>query len=364
MLVLKVKENKNFSFLIFSSVIFLMFFGLLNLYSVLRPTEDLSLFYKQLLWDILGLFIILLFYFLKESFVKKMIIPLYITSLLLLIGVLFFGTRVGGAVRWFRFAGVSFQPSELSKLSLILALSYIFVDRSFRGFVISLFATFIPVLLILKEPDLGVAILHVFIWAIMLLFSGISFKIITIVFGGLLGLFPLMYFFVLKDYQRNRILSFLNPEKYFQSASYNVIMAKNTVGSGGFFGRGYLVSPSVNGQFVPKFETDFIFSAVGEQFGFVGSILVLLAFALIFFEVLRKIKDFKNDFWRLASVGILSCFMFHIFENIGMNIGLLPVTGIPLPFLSYGGTSTTIFSVMVGLLLKSIALSNKTRKVI
>jgi len=363
-LILKVKENKNFNILIFSSVVFLIFFGLLNLYSVLRPTGDFILFYKQIVWDLSGLFIIILFYILKESFIKRMILPLYIISLILLIGVLFFGTRVGGAIRWFRLAGISFQPSELSKLSLILALAYIFTDRSFRGFLVSAIATLIPVFLILKEPDLGVAILHVFIWAIMLLFSGISYKIITTVFGVLLGSIPVMYFFVLKDYQRERIISFLNPEKYFLSSSYNVIMSKNTIGSGGMFGRGFLVSPSVNGQFVPKFETDFIFSAVGEQFGFFGSLLVLLAFGVIIFEILRKVKDFKDNFWKLTSIGIISCFMFHVFENIGMNIGLLPVTGIPLPFLSYGGTSTIIFSIMIGFLLKANALSNKTRKVI
>lgn len=361
---MNVRENKSFNFLIFFSVVFLMFFGLLNLYSVLRPTGDFTYFYKQIVWNLFGLFVIILFYILKESFIKRMILPLYIVSLILLIGVLFFGTRAGGAIRWFRFAGISFQPSELSKLSLILALAYIFTEKSFRAFLISIFATFIPVFLILKEPDLGVSVLHVFIWVIMLLFSGISFKIITTIFGVLLGSVPVMYFFVLENYQRERIISFLNPEKYFLSSSYNVIMSKNTTGSGGMFGRGFLVSPSVNGQFVPKFETDFIFSAIGEQFGFFGSFLVLLAYGIITIEVLRKIKDFKDDFWKLVSIGIISCLVFHVFENVGMNIGILPVTGIPLPFLSYGGTSTIIFSTMIGLLLKANALSNKTRKVI
>ncbi|SHH56440.1 FtsW/RodA/SpoVE family cell cycle protein [Thermosipho atlanticus] len=361
---MKFTENKRFDFLLVFSVIFLMIFGLLNLYSVLRPTNNLALFYKQVLWDIFGVFVIFLVYFIKESFIKKIILPLYLISIILLVGVLVFGTRVGGSIRWYRFAGVSFQPSELSKLSLIMILAYILTHKSLKNFLISIVLLVIPVMLILKEPDLGVSVLHVFIWSIMLLFSGVSFKIIATVFGSMIGAVPILYFFFLEDYQKSRILSFLNPEKYFQSASYNVIMAKNTVGSGGIFGRGYLVSPSVNGAFVPKFETDFIFSAIAEQFGFIGSLIVLVGFGVIIFKVLKDIKDYKNSFWKLVSIGIISTFMFHVFENIGMNIGIMPVTGIPLPFLSYGGTSTFIFCFMIGLLLKAHALGTKTRKVI
>ncbi|MBO8161729.1 MAG: rod shape-determining protein RodA [Thermosipho sp. (in: Bacteria)] len=343
-----------------------MIFGLLNLYSVLRPTENFEAFFKQVAWDLLGLFAIFMVYFSKESLIKKIILPLYFVSIFFLFGVIFFGTRVGGAIRWYRFLGFSFQPSELSKLSLILILAYLFsiTDKSIKSFLFSVVLTFIPVMLIMKEPDLGVSILHLFIWGIMLIFSGISMKIIISVFGTFIGSFPLVYFFLLEDYQKARIMSFLNPEKYFQSTSYNVIMSKNTVGSGGLLGRGYLVSPSVNGSFVPKFETDFVFSSVAEQFGFLGSLLVLLGFGIIIFKALRDLKDYKDDFWKLVSVGVTSAFMFHVFENIGMNIGIMPVTGIPLPFLSYGGTSTFIFSLMIGFLLKAHAIGIKTRKVI
>lgn len=353
------KENKKFDFIILISVIFLIVFGLLNLYSVSK-----YLVVKQFFWDLLAIGAAIFVYFLKENLIKKLVIPLYIISVVLLAAVLIFGTRVYGSIRWFRFFGLSFQPSELSKLSLILMLSIIFVKKDLRSLFFSILVLAVPVFLILREPDLGMSVLHVFVWFTMLLFSGISFKYILPIVGSGIGAIPIIYFFFLKDYQRARILSFLNPEKYAQGAAYNVIMSKNAVGSGGLLGRGYLISPAVNGNYVPKMETDFIFSAIGEQFGFLGSILVLAAYLVIIIRVFSKMKDFKDDFWRLVSVGILSAFVFHVFENIGMNIGIMPVTGIPLPFLSYGGTSTFIFGIMIGFLLKSLALVDKSRKVI
>ena len=353
------RENKNFDFLLFISMIFLMIFGILNLYSVSK-----ELIIKQIVWDTMAIIVSLIIYSLKENLIKKMIIPLYFLSVLLLFLVLIFGTRVYGSIRWFRFFGISFQPSELSKFALILLLGLILLKRDFKAFILSIVVVAIPVALILKEPDLGMSILHLFIWFMMLLFSGISFKFILPLVGTGISMMPIVYFFLLEDYQRARVLSFLNPEKYARGAAYNVIMSKNAVGSGGIFGRGFLISPAVNWKYVPKMETDFIFSAIGEQFGFIGSIFVLVLFLIILIRVFATLKYFKDDFWRLVSIGILSVFVFHVFENIGMNIGIMPVTGVPLPFLSYGGTSTLIFGIMIGLLLKALALVDKSRKVI
>ncbi|ANQ53591.1 cell cycle protein [Thermosipho sp. 1063] len=353
------KENKNFDLVVFLFMVILMIFGLLNLYSVSK-----TLFLKQLIWDFLAAFGAISVYFLKENFLRKMIFLLYFLSTILLLAVLFFGTRIYGSIRWFRIFGVSFQPSELSKLTLILLLSYIFLKRDVKSIFISIVATLIPVFLILKEPDLGMTILHLFIWFILLYFSGVSLKIILPLIGTGFTMIPIVYFFFLKDYQRNRILSFLNPEKYAKGAAYNVIMSRSAIGSGGLFGNGYLISPAVKGYYVPKMETDFIFSAIGEQFGFLGSIILLSVYILIVLRVFSKMKYYKDDYWKLVSVGILAVFVFHVFENIGMNIGIMPVTGIPLPFISYGGTSTFIFGLMVGFLLKALALVDKSRKVV
>ncbi|WP_238375228.1 FtsW/RodA/SpoVE family cell cycle protein [Thermosipho melanesiensis] len=345
--------------MIFFSTIFLMIFGLLNLYSVSK-----ELFLKQVIWDGIAVFGTFFVYFTKENLIKKMIFPLYTLSILLLVSVLFFGVRIYGSVRWFRFLNVSFQPSELSKLSLVLVLSVLFLKKDIKSVLFSMVLTIIPVLLILKEPDLGMTVLHIFIWFILLVFSGITLKIILPLIGTGISMLPIFYFFVLKDYQRARILSFLNPEKYAKGAAYNVIMAKNTVGAGGIFGRGFLISPAVRGNYVPKMETDFIFSAIGEQFGFIGSLILLGLYILITIRIFSKIRYYKDDFWRMVSIGFLAVFVFHVFENIGMNIGIMPVTGIPLPFVSYGGTSTFVFGLMAGFFLKSMALADKSRKVI
>ncbi|QTA38394.1 rod shape-determining protein RodA [Thermosipho ferrireducens] len=359
---MKVKENNFFDFFIFLPTILIMALGLLNLWSIARASEHFSIFIKQLIWNVLAILGMFVVYFLKENFIKKIIIPLYILSIFSLTAVLLWGSYIGGAKRWFKFYLISFQPSELSKLALILILAYLLTNAKTKEFFISLVLTLIPIALIIKEPDLGMSILHLFVWFIMVLFSKIKIIYPLSIVGIGAGSAPIIYSFFLEDYQKARILSFINPEHYAQGAAYNVIMAQNAVGSGGIFGRGFLVSPSVNGMFVPKIETDFVFSAFAEQFGFLGTILIIIAFGIIIFRVLLYQTYYKNAFWKFVSVGISATFMFHIFENIGMNIGITPVTGIPLPFFSYGGSSTFIFGVMIGFLLKAQALSDKLKR--
>ncbi|WP_227738445.1 FtsW/RodA/SpoVE family cell cycle protein [Thermotoga maritima] len=336
----------------------LMLFGLATLRSATYG-ENEQLFTRQIVWDIAGFSLMFLVLFIKDRTIRNFSIILYVFSVVLLAALLVKGTPIGGSKRWFRVMGFSFQPSDFAKLSLIVLLPYLLEKRWFWR---SFFLTVVPAVLIFLEPDLGTTLSVGLIWLFAVLASNVNKKPLVILLILVLVFLPVFFFFGLKDYQRARILSFLNPEEYGESYSYNVLQSIHAIGAGGLFGAGYMKGKANLMGYVPVSYTDFIVSVIGEEFGFIGIVFLLSLFGLLFFEVSRWILNVKDEYWEILMVSACGLIWFHVFENVSMNLGLLPVTGVPLPFISYGGTSTLVFSILVGLILKGIALARVEKK--
>ncbi|MGQ9855310.1 MAG: FtsW/RodA/SpoVE family cell cycle protein [Fervidobacterium sp.] len=362
----KMKENEYsiFDIIIILDVIILMIIGLLTLRSVVLGTSQESRFLKQLIWDLVSIAVMFYVIFEKETRIQKYSKYIYGASVVLLILVLFIGKTVYGAKRWIDIGAFDLQPSEIFKFSIILLMAYIFSKyQKEKAFLLSILAVS-PSILIFLEPDLGMTILMLFIWFTMLLSSDVDKKYIFTIIGAGLLTAPLAFFFLLKDYQRARILAIFNPQEHFQYGAYNTIMSKTVIANGGVTGTGYGLGMGTNMHIVPMQYTDFIFSAYAEQFGLIGSIILLVLYGTIIFAGLSYIGRYKDRFWEFIAIGVCAVFAFHVFENIGMNLGILPVTGIPLPFISYGGTSTVVFAAIAGLLIKARVISKKARQVI
>lgn len=348
-------ENRRIDIFIPIIVVLLMIIGLFAIYSA---TRDYGVMFvrKQILWDILGLAALFLTMLLRERDLHRLSWVLYVLCIFSLVLVLFFGTVSGGARRWFDLRVGYFQPSELAKMCVILVTATLLMNASTKHMFFSLLTTGILALLVAIEPDLGTAILIAMLWFVIVFCSRIPLKIILIILIFFIALMPLLYFFGLKDYQRERIISFLSPSMYKQSSAYNVTQSLHTIGSGGLLGRGYLKGLSTTWGYVPKNHTDFIVSVIGEEFGFLGIGICVVLYALLTFRIANAIRLAKNEFWQLVNVGIMAMFVLQVFVNMGMAMGLTPVTGVPLPFVSYGGSSTLFFCVQLGIVEKSYAV--------
>ncbi len=356
----QLKENRVtlYDFIIVGSVITLMVLGILTLRSVVYQTPSEGLYKKQIIWDILALGAMFYFWLEKEKRLVKLSKFIYYIAVVSLVLVLLIGKRVYGAKRWIDLGFFDYQPSELFKIGIILSLSHFFANERSKkkAFYFSLLYL-LPAGLIFVQPDLGMTILMGFIWYIMLIASDVDKKYPILIAISMPFLAVFAFFFVLDDYQKSRIISIISPEKYFHTGAFNVIMSKTVAGSGGVFGSGYMTGLGTNSRIVPMQHTDFIYSAFAEQFGLIGSLAIVSLYLIILLGAVLKIGKYKSKFWEFFALGVSSVFTFHVFENIGMNLGLLPVTGIPLPFISYGGTSTIVFGALIGLLLKARATS-------
>ncbi|MFN3692332.1 MAG: FtsW/RodA/SpoVE family cell cycle protein [Fervidobacterium sp.] len=361
----KMKENEFslMDFILIGLIIILMIIGLATLRSVVLGTQNEQRFYRQIFWDLLSLGIMFYILFEKEIRIRVYSKYFYAISVFLLILVLFIGKTVYGARRWIDIGFFDLQPSEIFKFSVVLMLSTIFEKhRGLKAFLLSVLVV-LPAGLIFLEPDLGMTILILFIWFSLIIASDVPKKYIVFVLIAGIILAPVAFFFILKDYQRARILAIFNPKEHFQYGAYNTIMSQAVIANGGLFGAGYGLGIGTNMHIVPMQYTDFIFSAFAEQFGLVGSLTLISLYAIIMITGMTRLGKYKSDFWEFVVIGVSSIFTFHVFENVGMNLGLLPVTGIPLPFISYGGTSTLIFSALIGLLIKARVISKLPRSI-
>ncbi|WP_448521319.1 rod shape-determining protein RodA [Pseudothermotoga sp.] len=349
-------ENKRFELVLPITVVCLMIVGLLALYSATRDF-GLSFVRKQIVWDVLGVGAMFSMLIVRERYLKIAGKALYFFSLLFLILVLFYGTVSGGARRWFNLRFGYFQPSEFARLALLVLNATLLAEPNRKNFYISFFLTMICVGLVAIEPDLGTALLMAGIWFSMALASQVKSKRLFRIVVVILAMAVLLFFFGLKDYQKDRIVSFFNPGRYAQGSAYNMLQSIHTVGSGGLLGRGFLKGPATRLKFVPKNHTDFIFSVIGEEFGFLGSSVLLVLYFVLCWRIARAVKLAKDEFWRLLCVGALATFSLQVFINVGMCMGIAPVTGLPLPFVSYGGSATLFLSIHVGLVMKSIAIA-------
>ena len=343
-------------------------FGIIVIYSATRTLDTNTNVIVQSISFAIGIgLLVLLQRFDYEQF-KNMIKPIYIISVLMLVAVLIFGiTGDWGARSWIRIGAIGIQPSEFAKICFIITFSYhrSMVEEDINkplvifGLILHLS---VPVLLIMCQPDLGSMLVFLFMFACMLFAARLSWKyIVPVALGGVISL-PFIYKYVLNEYQQKRIQVFFNPDLDPLNRGYNVIQSKIAVGSGQLWGKGYLQGTQNQLGYLPTKYTDFIFSVISEEFGFIGAALVALALFFIIWRCFKTAQLSSNLFGRYICVGTASMLLFHSFENMGMCIGLMPVTGIPLPFVSYGGTSMVTNMIAIGLVL-SVAYHNKRRSV-
>jgi rod shape determining protein RodA len=352
--------------------------------------------WRQLIFAVVLTGLLYLLLRLPMPIIDVLIVPLYILNLLLLVLVLF-TPAVNGSHRWFNLFGFSYQPSESVKLLTILITARILAKEHLseaRQLIYGFLCIIGPVVLIFIEPDIGttmmlwvsllamfvvagvpvyylllavspvVSIVASFHWILIVLWIAVfvlallRFRLswVTITVATILNLFLCIIMPVfwrgLKDYQQDRILTFLDPIRDPLGAGYQIIQAKIAVGSGGTLGKGWLEGTQKNMNFLPEHHTDFIFSIVGEEFGFIGSVILLLFFVILFWRLTVAIKEIRVPERRIATAGIFGYLVFQTFINIGMNIGLVPTTGIPLPFISYGGSNLLINGLAIGIVLK------------
>ena len=346
---------RNFDWGLMGAVFFLILIGLAAIYSVdLSRGSELVYFRKQSIALLIGT--ILLFWAAgrQSGFFRSYAKWSYFLCILALIAVLFFGTTIRGTRGWFSVFGFSFQPVELAKWGLILALAYI-VSRFGRKFERPLFffgtgiITLILMGLVLLQPDLGSAVILGLIWfGIMCLVGTRKIYLIgLVVIVVVTAIFS--WFFLLQDYQKNRVLTFVNPAADPLGAGYNTNQAAIAIGSGKFFGRGLGFGSQSQLRFLPEAQTDFVFSVIGEELGFAGAIAVLGLYGFIFWRMIRIIKHSDNDFAAVIVGGVTIVFFSQLIINVGANLGILPVTGVTLPFVSYGGSSLMINLLMIGM---------------
>ena len=336
----------------------LCFIGLFTLYSAgfNQATGESLQMKKQAISMAIGLVFFTVCMLFSPAFWQRYAYLIYVVGCLLLAAIFFTGVVAGGARRWLDFGGVRMQPSEFMKVALILALAKLFSNRSaplgdYR--LSSLFAPFvlmaIPVALIVVEPDLGTALCHLLIGGSMLLLAGLHRKtLLTLLSAGLLLTIP-FWLFGLKDYQRQRILTFMSPESDPLGSGYHAIQSKIAVGSGAFWGKGFMEGTQTQLRFLPEQTTDFIFSVLAEEWGFVGTFLVIFLYGFLIFRLLSISSRCQDAFSAFVAFGVASLIFWHVLVNIGMVVGVLPVVGLTLPLLSFGGSSVTSVMAALGL---------------
>lgn len=289
---------------------------------------------------------------------------LYGISLILLILVEFMGFVGMGAQRWIDLQLFNLQPSELMRIALLLALARYFYNKDeddllhYKTLIPPIFMVLLPVLLVCRQPDLGTALLLLFGAVSILFVAGIHWGYFLGAFSAVLCLIPVFWSF-LHDYQKNRVLNFLTPERDPSNTGYHVIQSKIALGSAGLFGKGFLKGSQSHLNFLPEKQTDFIFAMFCEEFGFFGGIFLIFLYGLWLFSCLEIALSCKQRFHQLLGVGIVSSFFVYVFVNVAMVIGLLPVVGIPLPFFSYGGTALVTLLMSQGILFSLYLSQNR-----
>lgn len=359
----------EFDWVLFVLPILMSVFGIICIYSATRTSNSNINVIVQSGSFIIGVALLLITCFFDYEQFKNMVKPIFgfsvgILILVLIIGI---GGEEVGAKSWIRFGSIGIQPSEIAKVCFILTFSYhlSLVDHKINqplailGLLLHLG---VIVCLIMLQPDMGSTMVFVFMFMCLMFVAKLSYKyILPILTAGLASL-PLIYKYVLSEYQQGRIQVFFNPELEPMKRGYHVIQSKIAVGSGQLWGQGYLSGMQNQMGYLPTRHTDFIFSVISEEFGFIGALLLVIALFLLIYKCFKVAQKADNAFGRYICVGVGAMLLFHTFENVGMCIGLMPVTGIPLPFISYGGTAMVTNMIAIGLVM-SVAYHNKPRSV-
>lgn len=369
----------------------ILIIGLITIYSAAGKT----LFIRQIIWTFIALIALIIAYQIPRRIWENIAIYFWVFILILLVAVLILGTGVG-AKRWFSLGFINLQPSEFAKLALILALASFWANKKIRFSTQNLFFPVIAVLiytgLVFLEPDLGTAFIFLPILTAMLYWKGLPLFNIFLLFSPILSFIcgfslyfwiPFFAFLViisykkttivgwltaiivniiaglsspiiwahLKEYQKARITGFLSPWIDPKGMNWNLIQSQIAIGSGRFFGKGFLSGTQKKLAFLPNRHTDFIFSTLAEEFGFIGSIIILFLYFYLVYQFIQTARKARDEFSGLVAIGIATVLLYQVFVNIGMVLGLIPITGIALPFLSYGGTSLLFFFISIGLIL-------------
>lgn len=349
-----------FVFMIFT----LNMVGLINLYSATHGPHSTGvepLFANQIVWLIIGWSVFFIVTLMEYHFIARLAYFFYALNLGAILYVTFFGTAVLGGQRWIDLGFFRYQPSETMKIALILVIARTFANRSveqagmgLRELIKPLFLILVPVGLVMEQPDLGTAMLLLAIGGTLIIFMKVRTRIIFSVFLAAMVAAPVMWVYGLRDYQKARITNFLSPQNDPRGTGYNSIQSRIAVGSGQFVGKGFRKGTQSQLEFLPERHTDFIYSVLSEEFGFVGSSFTIFLFLLLFITGIRIAMTARDKLGSLIAAGVLAYVFWHMSINIGMVIGLLPIVGVPLPLLSYGGSS--MLTTMAGLgLVSSIA---------
>lgn len=347
---------KRYDLSFFISIFAIFIIGVLNLYSATHANEAENYLYKaQLVWFLIALGAGVAVSFIYPKTIYRFAYVIYAMNCFLLVLVLLIGKTSLGAQRWLAIGPVRFQPSEMMKLSLVLALGRWYARASperhlnLRDLIIPGIIAFVPAIMVIIQPDLGTGLLLIFIFLVMTFYRKLTWRSIMII--GLIGVISssVMYRFGLKDYQRKRIITFLDPTSDAKGSGYNAIQSEIAIGSGRLFGKGFKKSSQASLSYLPENHTDFVFSIFNEEHGFFGSIVLITLYIILLLRFVNLAYSVNRFFDSMVAIGVMSIFFGHTFINMGMVTGLLPIVGIPLPLMSYGGTSLLTFGVCTGL---------------
>ena len=355
---------RDYNFILLGALIGLTVFSLSMVYSAtLHDPMTVGYFSRHLVNLLIGIAVMVGITFLDYHTFQSWTFPLYIASVVLLATVLVYGNVLGGAQSWLDFGLRTVQPSEPIKLVMIMVLAGFWASQErfngqWRPFICSVLLLSIPLFLVFIQPDFGTALVFGMVWIMMTWVAGMTFT----QFGALIGVAaPVFYFgwtYILAPYQRTRLLIFLDPIKYdpeLKSGAWNIIQSLTAIGGGGFNGQGWTQGVMSQGNYLPVQYSDFIFAITGEELGFVGTGMMLVLLGVLIWQALDIAANSRDLLGRLMATGIAAMFLCHVLVNAGMNMSIMPITGIPLPFVSYGGSFTVTSFAAIGLL-QSIAL--------
>ncbi|MFA5109219.1 MAG: rod shape-determining protein RodA [Patescibacteria group bacterium] len=356
---------KNFDWIIFSAVLLLVTFGLVEIYSVALGQGKLDLlnFQKQIFFVVVGFLLLFVFTFVDSYFLKSLSRYWYWLGVIILISVLIFGSTIRGTKGWFSLFGFGLQPVEFVKIILILFLADFFSAlatrvKTVRHFFFSALSAGFLILLVLLQPDFGSSLMLAAIWLIMIIAAGFPKKYFMIVGLTAAVLFSVAWFSLFEDYQKERVINFFNPGVNSLESGYHVSQAMIAVGSGGLTGKGVGFGSQSQLKFLPEAQNDFIFAVIAEELGFLGAVLILGFYFIFFWRCFRILPKINNDFGIYFIIGAAGLIFIQMFINIGMNLGILPVVGLSLPFVSYGGSSLLSLLILVGIV-ENIIIKSK-----
>lgn len=350
------KYIENFDWTLFIAACLLTVFGLLTIYSATINTTA-PFFQKQILWFSLSLVILFVITIIDYNFIERFGYFIYVGSVTLLLLALFIGKSAGGSQRWIDLGVINIQPSEIAKIAVIIALAKYFSSTNFPTNGLKIIDLIKPTMLVtlpfaltIKQPDLGTALIFILIYITILASIKIKLKHLLIIIFTTLPFLPFLWMH-LKDYQKARILSFINPSLDPMGSGYHVLQSKIAIGSGSLTGTGYLEGKQGTLRFLPEQHTDFIFPILAEEWGLLGSMVMIILFITVIMAGITTAQNAKDRFGFFVSLGVTAMLFWHMLINIGMVTGLMPVVGVPLPFLSYGGSFLMTAFIGVALLI-------------